>query len=277
VFGYAIVSKTRDTFDGEFEDYYDLNVDTDGVHKGQRVPENITEDAMFKARSTRPRPACSWRATSSTPAPTSGPTISCSRSPRRSPRRSTGRSKRPGWSWATTRATTRSWPSSRTARTPASRSRALASNMRKGGRVTKRRLTSIRLDKIAAVDLPCQEHATVAIVKRAPQDPRWPRQASFDEALRAQLVSERISDVFWRAFDNQYAVREAFRESLADELAEGGDGTQQPRASPQRCGPSPKRPRRWPGKPGRTRRTRIWNRPSSRRSKSGSSSRRRQK
>jgi hypothetical protein len=49
VFGYAIVSKTRDTFDGEFADYYDLNVDQDGVHKGQRVPENITEDAMFKA------------------------------------------------------------------------------------------------------------------------------------------------------------------------------------------------------------------------------------
>jgi hypothetical protein len=49
VFGYAIVSKTRDTFDGEFEDYYDLNVDTEGVHKGKRIPEHITEDAMFKA------------------------------------------------------------------------------------------------------------------------------------------------------------------------------------------------------------------------------------
>jgi hypothetical protein len=49
VFGYAIVSKTRDSFDGEFADYYDLNIDRDGVHKGQRVPECITEDAMFKA------------------------------------------------------------------------------------------------------------------------------------------------------------------------------------------------------------------------------------
>ena len=49
VFGYAIVSKTRDDHDGEFEDYYDLNVDQDGVHKGKRVPEHITEDAMFKA------------------------------------------------------------------------------------------------------------------------------------------------------------------------------------------------------------------------------------
>lgn len=49
VFGYAIVSKTRDTHDGDFEDYFDLNIDTDGVHKGKRVPENITEEAMFKA------------------------------------------------------------------------------------------------------------------------------------------------------------------------------------------------------------------------------------
>jgi hypothetical protein len=90
----------------------------------------------------------------------------------------------------------------------------------------KRRLTAIRLDKIAGVDLPCQEHATVAIVKRAPTAPLLVlAKKTFDEALRGQLVSERISDVFWRAFDNQYAVREAFRESLADELADGGDGT----------------------------------------------------
>lgn len=49
VFGYAIVSKVRDDFEGDFEDYYDLNVDQDGIHKGKRVPEHITEDAMFKA------------------------------------------------------------------------------------------------------------------------------------------------------------------------------------------------------------------------------------
>lgn len=49
VFGYAIVSKNRATVDDEFEDYYDLNVDQEGIHKGKRVPEHITEDAMFKA------------------------------------------------------------------------------------------------------------------------------------------------------------------------------------------------------------------------------------
>lgn len=49
VFGYAIVCKTAEEHGGEFTDYYDLNVDTDGVHKGKRVPEHITEDGMFKA------------------------------------------------------------------------------------------------------------------------------------------------------------------------------------------------------------------------------------
>jgi hypothetical protein len=43
VIGWGIVCKV----DGE--PYYDLNIDTDGVHKGKRVPEHITEDAMFKA------------------------------------------------------------------------------------------------------------------------------------------------------------------------------------------------------------------------------------
>lgn len=48
VFGFAIVSKVRNDA-GELEDYYDLNVDSAGEHAGKRVPENITEDAMFKA------------------------------------------------------------------------------------------------------------------------------------------------------------------------------------------------------------------------------------
>lgn len=47
VFGMAIVCKIADAT-GELQDYYDLNVDQAGVHKGKRIPENITEDAMFK-------------------------------------------------------------------------------------------------------------------------------------------------------------------------------------------------------------------------------------
>jgi hypothetical protein len=92
----------------------------------------------------------------------------------------------------------------------------------------KRRLTGIRLDKIAAVDRPCQQHATVAIIKRAPPGEVPPAIAkkTFQEALHAQLVSEKISDTFWRAFENQYAVREAFRTALTDDVSEGGDGTE---------------------------------------------------
>lgn len=93
--------------------------------------------------------------------------------------------------------------------------------------MTRRRLNRIRLDKVAAVDSPCQEPATVALIKRAPRKDATPAIAkrTFDEALRGQLISERVSEVFWRAFDKQWAVREAFREALADELDAGGDGS----------------------------------------------------
>jgi hypothetical protein len=42
VLGWAIVSKVNG------EDYYDLNVDHEGPHKGKRVPEHIPEDVMAK-------------------------------------------------------------------------------------------------------------------------------------------------------------------------------------------------------------------------------------
>lgn len=92
---------------------------------------------------------------------------------------------------------------------------------------TKRVLNRIRLDKIAAVDAPCQEHATVALVKRAPAAGAPPAivKKTFQEALNAQLVSEKVSDTFWRAFENQWAIKDAFRTALTDEIAEGGDGS----------------------------------------------------
>lgn len=95
---------------------------------------------------------------------------------------------------------------------------------------TRRRLTSIRLDKIAAVGDPCQEHATAVIMKRAPARPAQDAppaivKKTFEEALAGQLVSEQVSNVFWRAFENQWAVKDAFRTALTDEIAEGGDGS----------------------------------------------------
>lgn len=93
--------------------------------------------------------------------------------------------------------------------------------------MAKRVLRRIRLDKIAAVDRPCQEHATVAVVKRAPDLAAPPAivKKTFQEALNAQLVSEKINDTFWRAFEKQWALREAFRTALTDEISGGGDGS----------------------------------------------------
>lgn len=90
---------------------------------------------------------------------------------------------------------------------------------------TRRVLSRIRLDKIAAVTQPCQEPALAVICKRAPEGaPPAIVKKTFEEALSAQLVSEKVSDTFWRAFENQWAIKDAFRTALTDELAEGGDG-----------------------------------------------------
>lgn len=48
VVGYAIVTKVRND-DGVLEDYYDLNIDTEGVYKGQSVPERFTDDSVVES------------------------------------------------------------------------------------------------------------------------------------------------------------------------------------------------------------------------------------
>ena len=93
----------------------------------------------------------------------------------------------------------------------------------------KRRLTAIRLDKIAAVDRPCQEHATVALIKRAPGNPAAPKaiaKATFQEALEGNLVASRVNEAFYQSFDGLWERNDAFRTALTDELSAGGDGSQ---------------------------------------------------
>lgn len=93
---------------------------------------------------------------------------------------------------------------------------------------TRRRLTAIRLDKIAAVDLPCQEHATVAILKRRPDPEAGPKgiaKATFEEALQAGVTADAVNRAFYESFDGLWERNEAFRTALTDELADGGDGT----------------------------------------------------
>ncbi|MBS67306.1 MAG: hypothetical protein Tp170SUR191951_107 [Prokaryotic dsDNA virus sp.] len=95
---------------------------------------------------------------------------------------------------------------------------------------TKRVLNRISVTKIAAVDRPCQEHATVAIIKRAPDisklSPHYPLiKATFDEALNGAMVSERVNRAFWDTFDGLWQRNDAFRTALTDELSDGGDGS----------------------------------------------------
>jgi hypothetical protein len=86
---------------------------------------------------------------------------------------------------------------------------------------TRRKLTSIRLDKIAAVDKPCQEHATFAIIKRAPTAIL---KQTFQQALGNTLLNDQVRDAFYSAFDNIYEGKDAFRTALIDEFTAGGDG-----------------------------------------------------
>lgn len=88
----------------------------------------------------------------------------------------------------------------------------------------RRRLTRIRLDKIAGVDAPCQQFATVAIVKRAPA-PLAIAKATFQEALDAAQLSSAVNRAFYDSFDGLWERNDAFREALTDELASGGDGS----------------------------------------------------
>ncbi len=94
--------------------------------------------------------------------------------------------------------------------------------------MVKRVLHSIRLDKIAAVDKPCQAHATADIMKRAPvvdDSPQAVAKVTFQEALDGQLVSQRVSQAFYGCFDNLWTRNDAFRTALTDEIAAGGDGS----------------------------------------------------
>lgn len=92
----------------------------------------------------------------------------------------------------------------------------------------KRTLNRIRLDKIAAVDDPCQQHATVAIMKRRPDPAPTPAsiaKATFAEALQANMTADAVNEAFYSSFDGLWERNDAFRCALTDELAAGGDGT----------------------------------------------------
>lgn len=91
-------------------------------------------------------------------------------------------------------------------------------------------LTDLKVTEVSFCKEGMNPHAKVALFKSKdkPEPIEKARlslaKRTFEEALSAQLVSEKVSEVFWRAFENQWAVRDAFRTALTDEIAEGGDG-----------------------------------------------------
>ena len=89
----------------------------------------------------------------------------------------------------------------------------------------RRRLNAIRLTKIAAVDSPCQEHATVGIMKRREAGAEAIAKVTFQEALDGQLIASRVSEAFYSAFDGLWQRNDAFKCALTDEFKAGGDGT----------------------------------------------------
>lgn len=94
--------------------------------------------------------------------------------------------------------------------------------------MARRVLKQIRLDRIAAVDRPCQQHATVAIIKRAPPADLTPRgiaKATFAEALEGNMIAGAVNEAFYQSFDGLWERNDAFKIALTDELAAGGDGT----------------------------------------------------
>ena len=92
----------------------------------------------------------------------------------------------------------------------------------------KRRIMhSFRLDKIAAVDFPCQEHATMSIVKRASDLSGTAleilKYCGDDEGAKsfAALFAEREQrDKYWRAHEAVYPAMDALSSAINSVIAD---------------------------------------------------------
>lgn len=86
-------------------------------------------------------------------------------------------------------------------------------------------VSKLKLSEISSVDRPAQVGAVSALIKRGTDPEVALLKATFAEALNGNLLSEKVQDVFWKAFDGWYSGKEAFRKALIDELASNGDGS----------------------------------------------------
>lgn len=89
------------------------------------------------------------------------------------------------------------------------------------------KLTNLIVDEVSFCRAGMNKHARVALFKSAdkPQGPQAIAKATFQEALDAQLVSQRVQNAFYGCFDNLWSRNDAFRTAMTDEIAAGGDGS----------------------------------------------------
>lgn len=90
--------------------------------------------------------------------------------------------------------------------------------------MAKHRVRNLRLREISSVDRPAQVGAVSVLAKRY-EGPVDIIKVSFEEALKGNMLAEKVQDVFYKAFEDWWSGKEAFRKALIDELAAGGDGS----------------------------------------------------
>lgn len=88
-------------------------------------------------------------------------------------------------------------------------------------------LRNLKISEVSFCKKGMNQHARVALFKSAdrPEGPQAIFKATFEEALGAQLVSQRVQNAFYGCFDNLWSRNDAFRTAMTDEIAEGGDGS----------------------------------------------------
>jgi len=88
-------------------------------------------------------------------------------------------------------------------------------------------LRNLKIGEVSFCVKGMNPHAKVALFKSSDPEPDdvTIAKATFQEALAGQMLSHEVSEIFYRAFDNQYKMNNAFKTALVDELVAGGDGS----------------------------------------------------
>lgn len=86
-------------------------------------------------------------------------------------------------------------------------------------------LTNLKVGEVSFCKRGMNQHARVALFKSMPQGAQAIAKATFQEALEGNMIAGAVNEAFYQSFDGLWERNDAFRAALADEFAEGGDGT----------------------------------------------------